>query len=189
MIYRKMFKTEMLNFFMRPDSRLLLFILGFALGSVVFGFLLPAIFPSAILPVFSPEEGETIIEFIDGAEETLEIEVYILSSRDVIEALERAKNRGVNIRIIIEERTIGTKNTEIYAELVSKGFQVKYASPVFALTHSKFMIADGKRVIVGSHNFSNSAITKNREASVIFEYPPAVAEFIEIFEHDWALAH
>ncbi len=173
---------------MKPDSRLLLFILGFAVGSLVFGFVVPAFFPAAVMPVFSPEQGDAVVEFIDSAEETLDIEIYILSSRDVVEALEMAKSRGVNIRIIIEERTIGTKNTEIYAELVSKGFQVKYASQAYALTHSKFMIADKKRVLVGSHNFSNSALTKNREASVVFDYAPAVSEFIEVFEKDWAMA-
>lgn len=168
------------------SKHFLVFLAGFAVGSVIFCFIFPLFFPAVVLPVFSPENGMDVVGFIDGAEETLDVEVYILSSRDVVSALERAKNRGVEIRIIIESRTLGTKNTEIYEELVSKGFQVKYASSDFALTHSKFMISDGKKVFVGSHNFSNSALKKNREASVIFKYPPAVSEFIGIFEEDWS---
>jgi len=52
------------------------------------------------------------------------------------------------------------------------------------LMHSKFTIRDGKEVLVGSHNFSYSALNKNREASVIIS-GNAVQEFMDIFEEDW----
>jgi len=146
------------------------------------------IFPVSVVPVFSPDDGARILHFIDGAESTLDIEMYVFSSRDVVEALEEAKDRGVNVRIILEKNTISNDNADIFSELAAKGFLVRYASEDFKLTHSKFIIRDGKEVLVGSHNFSNSALFHNREASIITNHAPAVQEFIEIFEHDWNLS-
>jgi phosphatidylserine/phosphatidylglycerophosphate/cardiolipin synthase-like enzyme len=145
--------------------------------------------PPAISAVFSPEDWQDIISLMDSAQESMDIEIYVLSSRDVVEALERAKARGVGIRIIIERNTIGTGNEDIYRELASKGFNIRYASPEFKLTHSKFMIIDGKAVLVGSHNLSNSALKYNREASVIIRDMAAVEDFIGVFESDWALGY
>ncbi|MBN1169620.1 phospholipase D family protein [Candidatus Micrarchaeota archaeon] len=138
--------------------------------------------------VFSPDDGREIIDLIDSAEDSIDIEMYVFTSRDVVEALERAKNKGVEIRIIVERSTISGSNKEIFNELSAKGFRVKYASTAFQLTHSKFMILDGKVVFVGSHNFSNSALYKNREASVIIYSEKTAGEFQETFNYDWSLA-
>ena len=158
--------------------------LGFVLGLLVPGFVLE----DGTEAVFSPEEGSRIISFIDSAKESVDIEVYLLTSRDVVDALERAKRRGVRVRIILEKELIGTDNDEIFAELLSKGFDVRFASGSFQLTHSKFIIIDGKAVLVGSHNLSNSALFKNREASVIIRDQGAVSDFVGIFEHDWSVS-
>jgi phosphatidylserine/phosphatidylglycerophosphate/cardiolipin synthase-like enzyme len=150
---------------------------------------MPIIAPPVISPVFSPEDWGDIIGLMDSAEESIDIEIYVLSSRDVVEALERAKARGVDIRITIERNTMGTGNQEIYNELASKGFNIRYAGSEYKLTHSKFMIVDGEAVLVGSHNLSNSALKKNREASVIIRDDATVQEFIDVFQTDWALAY
>ncbi|MBD3209936.1 hypothetical protein GF318_00990 [Candidatus Micrarchaeota archaeon] len=172
---------------MRRDATFVF--VGLILGLSIHFLLSEFVFSPVITAVFSPEGGQKIIDFIDTAEETIDIEIYVISSRDVIEALERAKARGVSIRIIIERNTLGTKNQEIYRELASKGFNVRYASDTYKLTHSKFILVDGKAVLVGSHNLSNSALTKNREASVIIRDRGSVEEFLYVFETDWLLAY
>lgn len=163
--------------------------LGGACAGMILAILLhPLLFAPSITPIFSPDDGEMIPALIDGAGESIDIEIYVFSSRDVVEALERAKSRGVRIRIIIERNVVGDDNDAIFRELASKGFDVRYASKAYKLTHSKFIIIDGKEVLVGSHNLSNSALYKNREASVIIRDSPAVADFIKAFKTDWALA-
>lgn len=138
--------------------------------------------------VFSPGGGAQIIELIDGAQESVDIEIYVFTSRDVVAALERAKARGVDVRIILERDVISGDNDEIYRELAAKGINVRYASAFYKLTHSKFIIIDGKTVLVGSHNLSNSALYDNREASVIVRDAATAKEFAAAFETDWVLA-
>jgi phosphatidylserine/phosphatidylglycerophosphate/cardiolipin synthase-like enzyme len=164
-------------------------LVGLAAGFLIYHILSSIVFAPVILTVFSPDDGDDIIDLIDSAESSIDIEIYVMSSRDVIEALERAKGRGVGIRIIIERNTMGDGNEMVYRELASKGFNIRYAGSAYKLTHSKFIIIDREAVLVGSHNLSNSALRKNREASVIIRDSRAVQDFIHAFETDWALAY
>ncbi|MBU0527873.1 MAG: phospholipase D-like domain-containing protein [Candidatus Micrarchaeota archaeon] len=164
------------------------FLFGFSSGLIIFFLISTFFLQPEINPVFSPEDGSEIINLIKNAEESIEIEMYVFTSRDVVDELEKAKNRGVKIRLIIERSTISGSNKQIFEELQAKGFNVRYASKTYKLTHSKFMIIDNKSVLVGSHNFSNSALFKNREASVIITDQNTVSEFLSVFELDWAIA-
>lgn len=162
---------------------------GMAAGALIFFLLQPYASAPAIQPVFSPDGGHAIIEYLDSAEKSIDIEMYVFSSRDVVEALERAKSRGVKVRIILERDVISGENNEIRRELLSKGFDVRFAGSAYKLTHSKFIIVDGKAVLVGSHNLSNSALYKNREASVIIREAAIIRDFQGAFGTDWAIAY
>jgi len=163
------------------------FLLGTAFGLIIFFLISSFIFPIIVTPVFSPGAEEEIISFIDGADSTLDVEIYVFSSQDVIDALIDAKNRGVRVRVIMEKRTMSNTNQETFDYLRNQGVEVRWASTAYKLTHSKFIILDGEKVFVGSHNFSNSALNYNREASVIIT-GEAVEEFIRVFEQDWSIA-
>jgi phosphatidylserine/phosphatidylglycerophosphate/cardiolipin synthase-like enzyme len=167
----------------------ILLFLGFMLGIVAHSLFSALFFPPVVLPVFSPYAENDIISMINNAEDSIDIEMYVLTSDDVVKALKNARDRGVVVRVILEKRVIGADNNEAFEALSSHGIEVRWASETFKLTHSKFMLVDGRRVLVGSHNFSKSALTMNREASVIIENDPAViGSFKKIFEEDWALA-
>ncbi|MFA6530292.1 MAG: phospholipase D-like domain-containing protein [Candidatus Micrarchaeia archaeon] len=140
----------------------------------------------SVTPVFSPEDGKGVISFINSAKDSLDMEMYLLSSDDAINALLAAKDRGVYVRVILERDLEGTPNYKAYDKLSAAGISVKWASGKYTLTHAKFIIVDGKLVLVGSHNLSNNALEKNREASVILSGEP-VKEFEKVFETDWAL--
>jgi len=51
--------------------------------------------------------------------------------------------------------------------------------------HTKGMIVDGKRVLIGSHNWSKPGVTLNRDASLIFDDEDIAGYFTEAFEIDW----
>jgi len=164
------------------------FVLGFIAGAIICFLATTAFFPAAVTPVFSPGGGHDIIALIDGAQISLDIEMYVMTSQDVLLALERAEARGVAIRIILERDVIDSQNGEAYRELAAKGINVRYATDKYRLTHAKFMVVDGSAVLVGSHNFTGAALSDNREASVIIRDYAATASFSAVFAKDWALA-
>ena len=166
----------------------LVFVLGIVAG-LFFSFILAPVFsPAVITPVFSPENGDEIIYLIDSAQQSIDIEMYVFTSDEILAALERASSRGVRARLILEKRVISDDNERIFNELLSHGIIARWASEEYKLTHAKFIIVDGKLLLVGSHNFSNSAMYKNREASVIISDQKTVKEFIKVFEEDWVKA-
>lgn len=51
--------------------------------------------------------------------------------------------------------------------------------------HTKGIVVDRKRVLLGSHNWSNDGVSVNRDASLLFDDPPLAKYFGDIFDHDW----
>src|SRR5690606_29789892 len=76
-----------------------------------------------------PEDGPTLlIEELDSATDSISIEVYLLTDDSVIQALFRARDRGVNARVLIEEDPYGGSNQqdEVFATLEEGGIQVRW---------------------------------------------------------------
>jgi phosphatidylserine/phosphatidylglycerophosphate/cardiolipin synthase-like enzyme len=73
--------------------------------------------------------------------------------------------------------------------LKSKGVAIGERLRQIQNHHTKGMIVDGKRVLLGSHNWSKSGVTLNRDASLIFEDAEIAAYYAEAFEIDWARAN
>ncbi len=162
-------------------------IIGILIGVTATMLATPILFPPVVATaIFSPENGTEVVDFINSANITLDIEIYTFSSEDALNAVLSANDRGVDVRVIIEHDVQGTANKKTFDKLKAAGILVSWASDEFELTHSKFIIVDNKRVLVGSHNLSKNALTKNREASVIID-GPAVQDFIKVFNNDWGL--
>src|SRR5262249_994399 len=51
--------------------------------------------------------------------------------------------------------------------------------------HTKGMIVDGRRVLIGSHNWSKPGVTLNRDASLIFDDEGIAQYFTKAFNIDW----
>lgn len=91
----------------------------------------------------------------------------------------RAKKRGVNIKACVNSEAIAKP-------LKENGIDVKI--PISKnLIHTKFIIIDDKILIMGSHNFSQSAFTTNFETSIIQDDPLEINEFILFFHSIYSL--
>lgn len=168
---------------------------GVLLGTVA-GFLIFYKAPSeektclegSIETVFSPDAEGKVVETIRAAEKSIDVEMYLFNYRPLAEELAIAKARGVKVRVILEPRLSGAENLEMIEYLRSRDVEARWASLDYKLTHAKMMIIDGKQVLVGSTNWSNSALNKNREYSVLIEDSTVVEEFVAGFEGDWKKA-
>ncbi len=71
----------------------------------------------------------------------------------------------------------------------SKGVDIDARLKQIDNHHTKGMIVDGKRVLLGSHNWSKPGVTLNRDASLIFDDEEIAAYYTEAFEIDWERAN
>lgn len=141
---------------------------------------------SSIESVFSPGASIQIIREINSANSSLDIMLYQFSLDDYETALAKAVSRGIAVRIIFEPRVDSNYKTAEY--LTANGIEVRWATREYTNTHSKTMVVDNRRVLVGSINWSRNAAKTNRESGAIIDDARVAAEFLEVFESDWAKA-
>lgn len=131
--------------------------------------------------IVSPNNAkQRIVELIEGAKTTLDVEAIYISEMTVRDAIGAAKQRGVNVRVILDNTT---DNAETRAYFMGLGIPVHDAGNFFL--HAKLLIADGV-AFVGSENFSQTALTKNREVGAFVFEPAPVAVIQQQFDADYA---
>ena len=143
-----------------------------------------------------PDDGEQVItNAIESAQKSIWLEIYILSDRNVMRALEEAANRGLDVRVMLEPTPIGggTSPSKTLDTLAASGVKTQFTNPSFSLTHEKGMIIDGTSVYIMTSNFSRSALGgssgssgyRNREYGIIDTNQQDVLATEEIFMADW----
>ncbi|CAN5750045.1 hypothetical protein BH11MYX3_BH11MYX3_46850 [soil metagenome] len=133
--------------------------------------------------IVSPNNSrQRVIELINSAKSTLELELMYLSETAVRNAVGQAKQRGVTVRVILEDPT-----DESVTFLTGLGIPVKFP-PSSIYLHSKLIIADGV-AFVGSENMSLTSLSKNREVGVLVTEPAGQAVIKTAFESDWTASH
>jgi cardiolipin synthase A/B len=146
--------------------------------------------PAAATGVFvEPGDGRSpILDEIAAARESIALEVYIVTDEPILQALEAADRRGVDVRVILEEHPYGGdgRQPEIFARLERAGIAVRWGNPVFRFTHVKAMVVDDAVALIMNQNLTAASFTGNREFGVITTEPAAVGTAAAIFAADWA---
>ena len=116
---------------------------------------------------FSPDGGatEAIVDAISSATKSVLVQAYSFTSRPIAKALLDAKERGVDVRVILDGST--TDHQYSPADFFANSGISTKLDYAHALAHNKVMIIDGETVITGSFNFTKAAETKNAENVLI----------------------
>jgi phosphatidylserine/phosphatidylglycerophosphate/cardiolipin synthase-like enzyme len=136
--------------------------------------------------VVSPNNSkQRVLDLVNGAQSTLELELLYLSESTTRAAVVQAKQRGVAVRVILA--TPDTTPDDTTTLLKNQGIPVEWADPSngagFYL-HAKLIMADDK-AFVGSENMSQTSLTMNREVGVVVTEPDAFSLIHTQFESDW----
>lgn len=142
----------------------------------------------------------TLSHLFDAAQKSIFFEIdYYSDFGGVCESLKSARARGVDVKIIIEERSYFDENP-LYQparngidKLVADGFDVYLFNlgPLGVvenrgMMHSKAAVIDSELVYVGSANISKSGFLYSREAGVIFRSKDIAVRLLDIFNRDLA---
>lgn len=151
--------------------------------------------PGQISMFTQPEAGtRPVVQAIDGAQKSVWLQIYMLTDPAVINALGRASARGIDVRVLLEEKPYtpaapggGTNPStqRTAATLETSGVKVAWTNPRFNFTHAKSMLVDGRVAYVLSYNLTKAATHENREFGVINAAQSDVEELKRIFIADW----
>jgi cardiolipin synthase len=145
--------------------------------------------PGATGLFVEPDDGRApVLDEINGARQSIKLEIYLLSDRDIIDALKNANARGIDVRVLLEENPFGGGGNQpgIYNELERAGINIRWSNPVFTFSHIKTFVIDDNVALIMNLNLSKSSFTRNREFGIVTTDPAAVHTASQIFEADWA---
>lgn len=142
--------------------------------------------------VLSPSNSITLMkEALNLAKNMVLIEqMYIIESdqsvSDLINILDQKVDEGTTVQIILEDNPPGNYNSTAQS-LIQRGFHVVpafYYEPKLFL-HNKGILIDDRYALVGSINWSGSALLKNIEFAALIDGTEAALYFKKVFEWDW----
>jgi len=137
--------------------------------------------------LFSPKDKikENILTELESLTSTLDLAIHEISSSDMAQALSKAKGRGVNVRIITDSKQAKMKSSRI-TYLINKGITVKVikGKEQGGMNH-RFAILDGRKVMTGSFDWSETSEKWNYENLLIASGHDVVASYQREFERLW----
>lgn len=158
-----------------------------------------ALLASGVVVHPMPDSGhDRIIQVLDAAKSSIDLEIYQLQERDVVGALKDAAGRGVRVRVMLEPKTVGSQNfSAVAAELKSAQVEVKTTPKAFDsnrnVDHAKFCIVDGKELLFGTGNWVRSGLGgvtegpyQNRDFWVEDARATSVKKAQSLFDADYA---
>jgi hypothetical protein len=158
-----------------------------------------------VKPLLTPDDdgavySEAVLDLIRGARESLLFQIPYIgmpsnpgADRGYIDDLIRALTQKLktldDARLLLR---VGGSNYSAPAHtawyLKAKGVDIASRVRQIADHHTKGMVVDGRRVLLGSHNWSKPGVTLNRDASLLFDHEGIALYYAEAFEIDWARA-
>ena len=135
-----------------------------------------------------PDDGaKPIVAAIDAARASLKIKMFLFSDQALLDAVTRAKGRGVKVQIMLNpaRRSGEAENVATRKALEHAGVDVADSNPAFELTHEKSMIVDDAVAFIKSLNWETRNLTETRDYAVVTRVAEEVAQVIAGFEADW----
>jgi len=140
----------------------------------------------------------TVVEALRGCQRSVDVCCYEWAwysgqrtgtIQDINRELCIAARRGVKVRVVLHNeamgRHLGKLNRATAKRLRDAGCQVRM-SPMQKPIHAKVWVFDARRVVLGSHNISTNAVTRNAEAGVVVDDGGEVGKVREWFEGLWS---
>ncbi|MEO6952957.1 MAG: phospholipase D-like domain-containing protein [Polyangia bacterium] len=135
--------------------------------------------------VTAPDNAEVrLVQLVDMATATVDLEGEVFSSSAMLNALGRANKRGVAVRLLLADETPTTAQTQAIVGLKQVGIPVRtLSSPDI---HAKAIVVDGKLAYIGSENFTANSLENNRELGLIVSAPTEVQKVASTIAADFA---
>ena len=137
--------------------------------------------------LFSPHGGirGRIIKACNLSKTSIDAAIFDFTSGDLADALVRAKDRDVALRVIADPKRGADRNSET-PFLKKKGVNLRLLpGKGRGIMHNKFAIFDGRILLTGSYNWTESAEEYNWENVIILEDTAVVRAYREQFEKMW----
>lgn len=134
------------------------------------------------------------------SQDQVDLVMFYLSDRDIVEALKQAHSRGVNLRVLLDlnkdafgREKKGVPNRPVAAELVEHGITVRWCTTAGEQCHAKLLYRINPAqfsMLLGSGNYTRRNLDDfNLETNAWLSTSntdPTAIKAIRYFEHQWS---
>ena len=148
----------------------------------------PAAYAASIETGFSPEGTalQLVLKTIESAQHEIRLMGYSFTSPEVVSALVRAKHRGVDVKIVPDEKGNRSKASQAAMNVVVNAGIPLRTNGRYAIMHEKVIIFDKHTVESGSFNMTRSAASRNSENVLVINEVPEVAQtYLQHWQSRW----
>jgi cardiolipin synthase A/B len=132
-----------------------------------------------------PDAGFTwLYDQINDAETSIDMTMYELSDTTAEEDLVAAEARGVDVRVILDEREESTDEAA-YDYLTENGVSVVWSWDKYYYTHEKSIVFDGTTADVMTLNLTSEYYSTSRDFAVVDTDANDVAAIVKVFNDDY----
>jgi phosphatidylserine/phosphatidylglycerophosphate/cardiolipin synthase-like enzyme len=138
------------------------------------------------VPIFAQDYVDKVVPFINNVQEEIRIIIFdwripedgSMSRVSIFnDAIFKAVSRGVKVRAIV--------SSEKVKSILEKMGVFAKVWPTDRRLHTKLLILDRFHIVLGSHNFTESAFSSNHELSTFFIVSEYENAFVNYFENMW----
>ncbi len=159
----------------------ILFSLGFSITTVISA---SSLLYAKTEVLFSPGGliRAAIVKNIINSNDSIDIAAFTFTAGEIAEALYKAKERGVKIRVIIDQKQ-DEKHYPVIEFLKEEGFNLQFLKGnIGGSMNNTFAIFDGKLIVTGSYNWTEYAEKFNYENALFVDETDVVEKYKEEFD-------
>lgn len=127
-----------------------------------------------------------IIGEINKAKDSILVQAYSFTDRDIAQALVRAAKNGVKVQVLLDKSNRNDKRSAKDL-IIQNNLLLRFDSPS-GIAHNKILIIDNQTVVTGSYNYSAAAHSRNTENLLILHSPNLAKEYIKNWLKRWDLS-
>lgn len=132
----------------------------------------------ALFTPWDDAEG-ALLRALDEARQTIHVQAYLLTSRNIARALKTAQARGVAVAVLADREMVINGQNSLIPELARAGIPV-WLETRYNIAHNKIILIDAASphgaVLTGSYNYTWSAQARNAENLLILRGNPALQQ-------------
>ncbi len=133
--------------------------------------------------VWSPGAQARVLDLIDSARTSIDLEDEEMDYAPATDALCRAARRGVKVEIVM---TYDSDWRSAFDQLASCGVDIRLYHGQSYYIHAKLLEVDGRQALISSQNLSTTSLKDNRELGIDVSAPALVKTLAGDFASDYA---
>ncbi|MDP1975160.1 MAG: phospholipase D family protein, partial [Alphaproteobacteria bacterium] len=128
---------------------------------------------------FTPQQKcvDFLTAFLSKAKKSIYLQAYVLSSQQIADELVTAHNRGVEVKVLVDNSQMDVSYSKI--SFLSRNGVFVYIDIDATLAHNKVIVIDKEVTITGSYNFSAAADKSNIENLIVIKDPKVARSYLD----------